>query len=172
DQAGHRVPHAAGIRKSVVGGVLECTLDHGRDCVGEVGQDARYRWETASSIVRVGEWQRSCEHLVGDTAQRIEVRATVDQPPVELLWRHVAWCPQAHAGRGSDAVLTTQDFRDPEVEHFDGLEPGSNRNHDVGGFEITVHDAVCMGCHQRLQHMVHHHERLLCGERPTTEQDL
>lgn len=74
-----------------------------------------------------------------------------------------------HAGLGHRRLGAVQGARDAEVHHLDRARVGDD---DVGGLDVTVHDAVLVGVGERLQDTGDDDQRLLGAGRLGVEEEV
>ena len=113
-------------------------LAGGTQRLGDVAQHHRHR------RLGVVEGRRAGEQLVGDAADRVEVRPRTDVARHRLLGRHVGGRPDRRAGGGhvrARARLLRR-LGDPEVGDLDAAVVG---HHQVLGLEVAVDDRALLG---------------------------
>ena len=146
--------HLRGGLVAVVG-VLGQRLEHHRVQVGgDVAVAGRRRHRILADML-VGDRDRGItderrfagEHLVEHAAQRVHVRAGVDLVAARLLRRQVLRGADHRGGLGDGVAGVGERAGDAEVHH---LHRARLADHDVGGFDVAVDDAVLMAEVQRL----------------------
>ena len=79
----------------------------------------------------------SRQHLVEDHAQTVEIRASVGLHPLRLFRAQIVGCSDDGAGTGQIGAFADA-LRDPEVRQRHAVVLPE---HDIGRFEVTMHDA-------------------------------
>ncbi len=115
------------------------------------------------------EGRTSREHLVGDDAEGVDVRAMIGGGiGGGLLRRHVRRSPDGHAGRGA-ASLRRRPFRARHAEVRD--QRVAAREQDVLRLDVAVHESLLVRVPERVAHLDEEAEGLLRGE-PSLPADL
>jgi hypothetical protein len=83
-----------------------------------------------------GERQRAGQQTIEEHTNGVEIRSSIDFLPQDLLGRHVGRC--AHQPEVDRLLFGTKDSGDSEVHDLDRPLVG---DHDIGGLDVTVHDA-------------------------------
>ena len=130
--------------------------------------------------VLAGERTRAREHLEEDRAERPDVGAPIDGPPLRLFRRHVrgraenhpglrhGWCGDGRRLRDirRHRARRFHRFREAEVEHLHGaIRPQL----DVRGLEITMNNPLLVRGFQRLGDLLRNRQRL--GKRDRSTRD-
>ncbi len=106
------------------------------------------------------------EHFVQHRAEREDVRAIADRPPLQLFRRHIGDRAdddtKRRRGRGRHRVCgrirKRQHFREAEVEHLGLAAVG---DHDVGGLDVAMDDSRGMGDRERVGDLLGELDRAL-----------
>ena len=118
-----------------------------------IPQDGRRQLDGRGAFERPA----AARHLVEHHAEREDIGAVIDRAPGDLLRRHVGNRAHHHTVARLEQRricrpiarphISSRDLGQAEVEHFDSPVRGQ---HDVGGFQIAMHDALVMRSRERI----------------------
>ena len=109
------------------------------------------------------------EHFVQHGAEREDVRAIADRPPLRLFRRHIGdradddteLRRRRSRHRVCGRIRGRQHFREAEVEHLGLTAIG---DHDVGWFDVAMDDSRGMGDRERVGNLLGELDRALQGQ--------
>jgi len=140
--------------------ILGTRLQHVGDQPVEDGAAIRHqRADARRGIARLIRRERRtlARHLVGETAERVDIGGAIGGGAIELLGCHV--CGRASVRNGGDQLAHR------EVDDHDAI-----REHDIGRFEIVMHDAHAVRGGQRTRERMDRRDDL--GRREASSLDL
>ncbi len=106
------------------------------------------------------EGQAAAETLVQDDADGVDVGSMIDiRTPFDLFQTHVRWRSHHRTGCREPGIPVEGELRDAEVQEFDAVAPEREAMHeDIVRLQITMHDALVVGCLQCVEHLSHQGE--------------